>query len=115
LVEDTAAVRAIARQLLERQGYTVLEAIDGPTALSLAARHEGPIHLLLTDLVMPEMNGRQLAEQLTSVRPDMKVVYMSGYADDAVMKRGVAYLEKPFTPAGLARTLREVLDSSPES
>jgi two-component system cell cycle sensor histidine kinase/response regulator CckA len=117
VVEDAAAVRAIARQVLERQGYTVVEAPDGQTALFLATRHHGPIHLLLTDVVMPGMSGRQLAERLKGVRPDLKIVYMSGYTDDAVMRLGVlerqvAYLQKPFTPEGLVRKVREVLDSS---
>jgi PAS domain S-box-containing protein len=117
LVEDAAAVRAIARQVLERQGYTVVEAPDGKTALSLAGRHQGPIHLLLTDVVMPQMSGRHLAVRLQEVRPDLKVVYMSGYTDDAVVRVGVlerqvAYLQKPFTAEGLARKVREALDSS---
>ena len=117
LAEDAAAVRAVARQVLERQGYTVLEAPDGELALHLAQRHSGPIHLLLTDVVMPGMSGRQLADRLAVARPDMKVLYASGYTDDSVVRHGVleegtAYLQKPFTPESLARKVRDVLDSS---
>ena len=117
LVEDAAAVRAVARQVLERQGYTVLEAPNGEAALHLAQKHRGRIHLLLTDVVMPVMSGRQLADQLAGARPDMKVLYASGYTDDAIVRHGVleegtAYLQKPFTPESLARKVRDVLDSS---
>ena len=115
LVEDAAAVRAVTRQVLDRLGYAVLEAPDGKAALHLATRHRGPIQLLLTDVVMPELGGRQLAEQLRSLRPELKVLYVSGYMDDAVVRHGVleagiAYLQKPFTPDTLARKVRAVLD-----
>jgi len=115
LVEDAGAVRAVARQALARQGYTVLEAADGTEALQIAASHPGPIHLLLTDVVMPGLSGRQLSDQLTLLRPDTRVLYTSGYTDDAVVRHGVleagiAYLQKPFTVDGLARKVREVLD-----
>jgi len=88
---------------------------DGRSALTLLAQRGGPLHLLLTDVVMPEMNGRQLAEELTAARPDLKVLFMSGYADAAVMRHGalppgVSYLPKPFTPEALARKVRAVLD-----
>jgi signal transduction histidine kinase/ActR/RegA family two-component response regulator len=114
LVEDAAAVRAVSKQVLERQGYTVLEAPDGQAALHLAQRHRGPIHLLLTDVVMPKIGGRELAERLTQSRPDIRVLYTSGYTDDSVVRHGilengVAYLPKPFTPDSLARKVREVL------
>jgi PAS domain S-box-containing protein len=116
LVEDVAAVRAVARQVLERQGYTVLEAPDGGAALRSAAAHVGPIHLLLTDVVMPTLSGRLLAEQLAPTRPAMRVLYMSGYTDNAIvhhglLDRGIAYLQKPFTPDALARKVRDVLDA----
>jgi len=115
LVEDAAAVRAVSKQVLERQGYTVLEAPDGDAALHLAQRHHGPIHLLLTDVVMPRVGGRELAERLRVDRPDTRVLYTSGYTDDSVVRHGileggVAYLQKPFSPQGLARKVREVLD-----
>jgi two-component system cell cycle sensor histidine kinase/response regulator CckA len=116
LVEDAAAVRAVTRQILERHGYTVLEAPNGDAALRLAEQHDGAIHLLLTDVVMPLLSGRQMAEQLVRVRPDTKVLYASGYTDDSVVRHGVlelgtAYLQKPFSPESLARKVREVLDS----
>jgi signal transduction histidine kinase len=118
VVEDAASVRMVLRQVLERYGYAVLEAPNGDTALRLAAKHHGPIHLLLTDVVMPGLSGRQLAEQLARLRPDMKVLYASGYAGNAIvhhgiLEAGIAYLQKPFTPETLARRVRQILDSSP--
>ena len=120
LVEDAAAVRAVAKQVLERQGYRVLEAPDGQAALRVAQEHRGPIHLLLTDVVMPVLSGRRLAEELTRLRPDTKVLYASGYTDDSVVRHGIlesgtAYLQKPFTPDSLARKVREVLDADRDS
>ncbi len=118
LVEDAAAVRAVTKQVLERQGYTVLEAPDGEAALRLAQRHRGVVHLLLTDVVMPRLNGRELAERLVRLRPDVKVLYASGYTDDSVVRHGIlesgtAYLQKPFSPESLARKVRDVLDAPP--
>jgi two-component system, cell cycle sensor histidine kinase and response regulator CckA len=120
VVEDAASVRMVTRQVLERYGYAVLEAPNGDTALRLAAKHHGQIHLLLTDVVMPGLSGRQLAQQLAQLRPDMKVLYASGYADQAIvhhgiLEAGIAYLQKPFTPETLGRRVRQVLDSSPAS
>jgi len=117
VVEDAAAVRAVTRQVLERQGYTILEAPNGEVALHVAAMHHGPIHLLLTDVVMPVLSGRQLAERLVQLRPETRVLYASGYTDDSIVRHGIleagiAYLQKPFTPDGLARKVRDVLDSS---
>jgi CheY-like chemotaxis protein len=116
VVEDAPAVRAVMRQVLKRQGYTVLDAPDGAEALRLAAEHTGPIQLLLTDLVMPVLGGRQLTEQLTELRPETKVLFTSGYTDDAVVRHGlletgVAFLQKPFAPEVLARKVREVLNA----
>jgi PAS domain S-box-containing protein len=115
LVEDEETVRALARKILERKGYTVLDARHGKDALLTFQRHHGAIHLLLTDMVMPEMGGRELAERLKKTRADLRVVYMSGYTDDAVARHGLAapgaaFLQKPFTADGLARAIRSVLD-----
>jgi CheY-like chemotaxis protein len=115
LAEDSAAVRNVARQVLVRNGYTVLEAPNGRTALDLGRKRPGRIDLLLTDVVMPEMSGRQLAEQFSEMRPGTMVIFMSGYTSDAVVRHGVVsagvhYLQKPFTPDSLLRKVREVLD-----
>lgn len=115
LVEDEDAVRALARQSLEKRGYKVLEAGNGREALALAESYEGPLHLLVTDVVMPQMSGRQLVEEIVPRRPELKVLLMSGYTEDAVVRHGIAdaranYLQKPFTLSTLARKIREVLD-----
>ena len=120
VTEDAPALRATAHQILTRYGYTVLDAPDGKAALALTTRHNGPIHLLLTDVVMPEMSGRELAERFKAKCPEVRVLYMSGYTDHAVVRHGVlepgiAYLQKPFTPDSLARKVREVLDGSAHS
>jgi signal transduction histidine kinase len=114
LVEDEDTVRFLIRNILESKGYRVLEARRGTEALSLCERHTGPLHLLLTDLVMPEMDGRELAEQLGPRYPAMKVLYISGYTNGALVHHGMlpgdtAYLQKPFTPDTLAQKVREVL------
>jgi two-component system cell cycle sensor histidine kinase/response regulator CckA len=116
LVEDEDLVRDLERQVLEQCGYVVLEAGTPTRALEIAAGYPGPIHLLLTDVVMPEMSGRELVERLSPSRPEMKILYASGYADDAVVRHGVleaevAFLTKPFTPASLGAKVREVLDA----
>jgi two-component system cell cycle sensor histidine kinase/response regulator CckA len=115
LVEDEEDVRRLAVRILQRQGYMVLEASCGKEALALCKEHQGPIDLILTDVVMPEMSGRQLADQLTLLHPDVKVVYMSGYTDNAiihhgVLEEGVNYIQKPFTVDGLMKKIREILD-----
>jgi two-component system cell cycle sensor histidine kinase/response regulator CckA len=117
LVEDEDVVRNLARRVLLKRGYTVLEASDGGEALHLCEQHKGPIHLLVTDVVMPGgMSGRELAERLTPLQPEMRVLYISGYTDDAIIHHGVletgtAFLQKPFTPAALANKVREMLDT----
>jgi PAS domain S-box-containing protein len=115
LVEDQDAVRTFARHVLLTGGYTVLEARDGEEGLRVAQQRQGPIHLLVTDVVMPRMSGRKLAELLTRDRPELRVLFVSGYADEAVTCSGMpegcgAFLQKPFNPARLARKVREVLD-----
>jgi PAS domain S-box-containing protein len=115
LVEDEAQVRELTRDILVSQGYRVLTAKDGVDALEVARHCEGPIHLLLTDVVMPRMGGRTLADQLRSSRPEMKVLYTSGYTDDAIVRHGVLaegahFLPKPFELETLARKVRAVLE-----
>jgi CheY-like chemotaxis protein len=115
LVEDQDDVRELTARVLRREGYVVLEAASGAEALATAASHTGAIHLLLTDVVMPGLSGRQVAEQLTGVRPEIRVLFMSGYTDNVIAQRGVleagtAFLSKPFTPDALADKVRGVLD-----
>lgn len=116
LVEDEPSVRELASHILRQLGYTVLEAESGEQALSLVQQHEQtPIHLLLSDVVMPRMSGRELMQKLHALRPELKVLLMSGYADEAiarhgVMEPGVAFLQKPFSPEALASKVREILD-----
>jgi CheY-like chemotaxis protein len=116
LVEDEDAVRSLVRTALGQSGYTVIEAREGAHALRLAADYTGPIHLVITDVVMPEMGGRELVERLAAQRPELKFLYLSGYTDDAVLRHGVlhaemAFLQKPFSMAALASKVREVLDA----
>jgi PAS domain S-box-containing protein len=116
LAEDESSVRAVATAALERAGYTVLAAPDGPAALELARTFDGTIDLLLTDVVMPGMHGREVAERLLKERPATRVLYASGYTDDVILLRGirvdeVAFIQKPFTPQQLARRVRELLDA----
>jgi signal transduction histidine kinase/CheY-like chemotaxis protein len=120
LVEDEQIVRDMTREILQESGYQVLEAKHGQEALSVAEQHTGPIHLMLSDVVMPQMSGRELAAQLTPLRKDMRVLYMSGYTDDAIVHHGVldegmAFIEKPFTPNALARKVRDVLNATVEA
>ena len=113
LVEDEEAVRGLAREVLRRHGYVVLEARHGIDALRLAELHPESIHLLITDVVMPHMSGRELSERLLAVRPEIKTLFMSGYTDHALLPedltRGAEFLQKPFTPDAFARRVRRVL------
>jgi nitrogen-specific signal transduction histidine kinase/CheY-like chemotaxis protein len=115
VVEDEDEVREVAVRILSGQGYKVLEATKGIDAFLICTEHDGPIHLLLTDVVMPKMSGRELAETLMSIRPGIKVLYMSGYTDNAivhhgVLETGVDFIQKPFAVDALARKVRDVLD-----
>ncbi len=119
LVEDDPAVRTLIRQVLQARGYTVLEASYGQEALSMAEHYQQPIHLLLTDMVMPEMNGRELARQLARICPTLRVLYISGYADSQripqdLSESGVAFLQKPVMPDTLIRQVRALLDLDAE-
>jgi CheY-like chemotaxis protein len=114
IVEDEAAVRRVARRTLADRGFTVLEAANGREALELAAGHEGPIDLVLTDMVMPEMRGGELAARLRQARPEARLLMMSGYTEEAasrqaILEAGSAFLEKPFTASRLLEKVRQVL------
>jgi len=115
LVEDDEMVRNLVRETLEREGYTLLDAAEPAEARRRAENFQGPIQLLITDVVMPRVNGRELAEQIMRRRPETKVLYMSGYTDNAIannglLERDVSFLQKPFTPAALTQKVREVLE-----
>ena len=116
LVEDEASVRQASLHFLIRSGYTVLEATDAADALRASRQHSGPIHLMITDVIMPKMSGPKLAEQLAEERPDMKVLFVSGYAENTVLPQGKIdhsrFLQKPFSLKTLARKIREVLETS---
>jgi CheY-like chemotaxis protein len=116
LVEDEESVRNLALKMLKRFGYQVLTAKDGQEATKIFERHGRPIDLLLTDVVMPRMSGKELAERLEALQPGIKVLFMSGYTDNAIVHQGIldkelAFIQKPFTPEDLVRKVREVLDS----
>jgi signal transduction histidine kinase/CheY-like chemotaxis protein len=117
LVEDEEIVRKLVSNILQMRGYTVLEASNGDEALRVCERYTGAIHLMLTDVVMPRMSGRELAERLAQLRPEVKVLFMSGYTDDAILRLGISreglnFIQKPFTPDALARRVRELLNAS---
>jgi CheY-like chemotaxis protein/anti-sigma regulatory factor (Ser/Thr protein kinase) len=116
LVEDDDRVRALVSNMLRKNGFSVLLASAGDQALEIAARHRGRIHLLLTDVVMPGLNGRMLAERLTATRPDTRVLYMSGYSEDDILRHGVKknaahFIQKPFSVDALIHKIRETLTS----
>jgi PAS domain S-box-containing protein len=120
LVEDEDSIRSLVLRILQARGYTVLEAGRPHEALEISKHFSGHIHLLFTDVVMPQMSGREVAEQISAARPNTKVLYMSGYTDHAiahhgVLNPGVPFLQKPFTPDGLAQKVREVLDRIPSA
>ena len=116
LVEDEENLRRLARQYLENQGYNVIDAPDGATAIQISQEHKGPIHLLLTDVIMPGMTGRELANQVSPTRPEMRVLYMSGYTENHIghngtLDQGITLLQKPFTLPSLKAKVREMLDT----
>ena len=120
IVEDEEEVRRLAGKILEKQGYRILETFNGNDALLACERREGPIHLVLVDVVMPGMSGSELARLLKPLYPEIKILYMSGYTDNAivrhgVLEKGINYIQKPFTMEGLARKVREVLDKGPHN
>jgi two-component system cell cycle sensor histidine kinase/response regulator CckA len=115
LIEDEAGVLEVATRVLKRQGYQVLQAQDGFQALSIASTFDAPIHLVLSDAAMPGLSGAETCRRLLALRPNLKVVMMSGYTDDEVLRRGVVlsdvvFMEKPFTAATLVRVVRQALD-----
>jgi two-component system cell cycle sensor histidine kinase/response regulator CckA len=117
VAEDDERLRNLVREVLEGYGYKVLLAANGSVALSIFERQEEPIHLLLTDVIMPGMSGRELADRLTRLHPGIKTLYMSGYTDDAIVHHGVldadtSFIQKPFASAALARKVREVVGQS---
>jgi two-component system cell cycle sensor histidine kinase/response regulator CckA len=114
LAEDEDVVRGMVREVLKMHGYKVLEAANGCEALQICKRHTGPIHLLLTDVVMPQMGGSELAQHVATMRPGTRVLFMSGFTDDAIVRHGIldaglAFIQKPFTPDALARKVRELI------
>ncbi len=116
LVDDEAAIRQHARSILQAHGYRVLEASGGMAAMHICQQHEGPIHLLLTDVLMPEINGQILGEHVTALRPCIRVLYMSGATSDALIAlfdrtRSRALIQKPFTPDVLVRKVRGLLSA----
>ena len=118
LVEDNPALRTLAERILKSNGYTVLVARTGAEALTIAAEYDDLIHLITTDVIMPGPNGRAVAEQVSQHRPGIRVLFMSGYTNDEVMRNGILdhrtpYLQKPFTPIQFARKVRRTLDAPP--
>lgn len=117
VVDDEPSVLRVASKVLRRDGYEILEALGGEEALRVARNHHGPIHLLLTDVVMPGIGGRELGDQFREVHPDTALLFMSGYTEDEVLLQGIRvadvnYIAKPFTVAGLRDKVREILDGA---
>jgi CheY-like chemotaxis protein len=117
LLEDEAVVRDLVGQVLQAMGYTVLQAANAEQALQISGAHSGPIHLLLADVVLPGLSGPEAADRLAATRPDLQIIYMSGYAQDTVKRYGIPerpcmFLQKPFTPTALLASVRQVLEAS---
>ena len=116
LVEDEEVVRNLVRDILTDKGYNVLETDSGKEAIAICGTYSGPIHLLFSDVIMPNISGTELRDQLINLRPDIKVLFMSGYTDESISHSGIldsdsSFIEKPFTPDALARKVREVIES----
>ena len=117
IVENEAAIRNLLQMALRKNGYTVLAAESGREALDLVRDHSGPIHLLITDVMMPDIDGPELVRRLSSIRPDTRTLFMSGYMDDALGDQGVLpanvnFIQKPFSPRAFAQKVREILDDT---
>jgi two-component system, cell cycle sensor histidine kinase and response regulator CckA len=115
IVENESAIRHLLQVALRRNGYTVLAAESGREALQLVRNHAGPLHLLITDVMMPDMDGPELVRQLATIRPDTRTLFMSGYMDDTLGERGILstnanFIQKPFSPGTIAQRVREILD-----
>ena len=117
IVENEAAIRNLLQMALRKNGYTVLAAESGREALDVVRLHTGPIHLLITDVMMPDIDGPELVRRLSSIRPDTQTLFMSGYMDDALGEQGVLpssvnFIQKPFSPRAIAQKVREILDGT---
>jgi CheY-like chemotaxis protein len=117
LAEDEEGVRELISHILTQQGFKVLEASNGHEALEVCRQHHSELHLLITDLIMPRMSGRELADQITALRPEVAVLFISGYTDDALVRRGetfgrTGFLQKPFVPSELLQKVRQLLDAN---
>jgi len=115
IVENESAIRTLLQVALSRNGYTVLTAESGREALELVRNHTGTIHLLITDVIMPDMDGPELVRHLSTIRPDTRTLFMSGYMDDTLGERGILatnanFIQKPFSPRTIAQRVREILD-----
>lgn len=119
LVEDEPMLRTLVRHILEVIGYNVMAAASGSEAMEICKGHDGAVHLLLTDVVMPQMSGPKLGEEVIKLRPDIGILYMSGYPENVIMRHGVSegvpFLQKPFSPQALALKVREILDGAEQA
>jgi two-component system, cell cycle sensor histidine kinase and response regulator CckA len=117
IVENEAAIRNLLQMALRKNGYTVLAAESGREALDLVSTHSGPIHLLITDVMMPDIDGPELVRRLSAIRPETRTLFMSGYMDDALGEQGVLpssvnFIQKPFSPSTIAQKVRDILDGT---